>query len=182
MISAELEKSGLWKTISFFARTSERIHAKGLPKRLKISASNAHKQLKILEKEGILESQKIGNLLLYSPREIPLVFELKKLVFLLDSMPFFEKFAKDNKSVSSIALYGSMADGTFGRQSDIDLLVISQEKKLNFDALHRLEFKEKREVKAVIYSVGEWRKLTKEKNPFSESVAKRHLTLSGEFP
>lgn len=181
MIGAELQKSAFWGVLSFLASTNEEMHANGLAKRLKISASSAHGRLKSLEKDGIVESRAVGNIILYSLRNTPIVFELKKIVFLLHAVPFFEKFAGDNKAVGAMALYGSMADGTFDRHSDIDLLVISQEKKLNFEALERLEFKEKREVKAVVYSVGEWRKLAREKNPFFESVAKKHITVWGEL-
>ncbi len=180
MLSKEIEKHSTWKVIFFFVKEGESIHVKGLAKRLGISAGNAHKQLKLLEKEGVLEKQKIGNLDLYSLKETALVSEMKKLAFMLDSMPFFEKFAGQNKNISALAVYGSIAKGNFDKKSDIDLLVISQNKKLNFEFLEELELKHGREVNTTVYSIGEWRKLLGEKNSFAESVLRNNIILYGD--
>lgn len=180
MLLKEFEKASLWKVIGFFARTNLQIHIKGLAKKLGISASDAHRQLNVLEKNGFLEKQKIGNMVLYSLKEAdPLVLEFKRLVFLLDAMPFFQEFSKQNSQLVSLAVFGSIAKGVFDKKSDIDVLVISQDKKLDFSAFEELEFKLGMEVKPAVYTFGDWRNLANNKNPFVESILNNHILLSG---
>lgn len=180
MLSEVLEKNTLWKAIAFFIRHEEKIHVNGLSKKLKISPGTAHKQLKTLEKEGIIERQDVGNLTIYSLKENIVVNELKKLVFMMDSSLFFEKFIEQNKNVSTLALYGSIAKGRFDKKSDIDLLVISQDKKLNHEPLQELELEQGREVNTVVYTIGEWKKLLENKNNFAESVMQNNIILHGD--
>jgi len=119
----ELQKAALWKVLEYFALGNEPIHIKGLARKLGISPASAFKDLKILEKSGFLEAQKAGNSLIYSSKDLPLFLEFKRLVFLLYAMPFFEKFLKQNHEVLGLAVFGSIASGSFDKNSDIDLLI-----------------------------------------------------------
>lgn len=176
---AEWRKFAGWKVLEFFLQSDMEIHVKGLAKELQISSQTALKYLKLYEKEGLLNRKNIGNLTLYSLKENIFVFELKKTWFLLAAKPFFDSFAKDNLGINSLALYGSHAKGAFDQKSDVDLIVISQQKKLNFNALEKLELKQGKEVKAEVFSVGEWKKISNEKTPFWKEVVKHHLIIFG---
>jgi len=168
-----------WAILEFFLSGSLRIHANGLAKRLKISVSTAQHYLVGYEKQGILEKKKTANIILYSLRETPLALELKKAFFLSGFLPFAEQFNKQNPFVTTLALFGSHAKGTFDEKSDIDLIAISQEKKIMLDSLKGMEGKTGKEAKIQVFSLQEWRALVKKNDSFAIAVLKNNILLSG---
>ena len=91
---------------------------------------------------------------------------------------FLKRFVKKN-NIIGLVLYGSHASGTYDGKSDIDLLVISQQKKLKLDEVKNLERKTRKEVKIQVFSLGEWRDLKRKKDPFVEAVLLNHILLYG---
>lgn len=167
-----------WKVLEFFLKTEKEIHVKKLARELKISPQTASYYLKFYKKVGILKERKEANLLLYSLLDNVLTRQLK-IFYILDQIyPFILKFANKN-NLTSIALYGSHASGTYDKSSDIDLLIISQQKTLNLDELKNLERKIRKEVKIQVFSLGEWRNLKRKGNSFVESVLSKHILLYG---
>lgn len=168
-----------WAVLEFFLSGSRRIHANGLARLLKISVSTAQTYLSNYEKQGILEKQRTANLVLYSLRETPLALELKKAFFLSEILPFAEQFREQNPFLTTLALFGSHAKGTFDEKSDIDLIAISQEKKIRLDSLKRAEGKTGKETKIQLFSLPEWRSLVKKSDSFAIAVLKNNLLLFG---
>ena len=76
-------------------------------------------------------------------------------------------------------MYGSHASGTYDRKSDIDILVISQQRKLNLDEIKKLEKKIGREIKIHSFSIGDWMRLKRRSDNFVMSVLKNHILLCG---
>ena len=179
MIIEEWKKFKGWSVLEFFIRTNEKIHIKGLAKNLKISPRTAQVYLQFYEKNKILEKENIGNIILYRLTETPIVLEFKKLYLLMESMPHIEKFVEKNPDVNTIALYGSHASGRNDSKSDVDLLIISQTKKLDLVPIKDLEKKLLKEVKIQVFSIGEWKKLTTENDSFGLSVFRNHIILHG---
>ena len=134
MITEEWRKFRGWEVLEFFLREEGEIHVKGLANELKISPQTANYYLKFYKKAGVLKERKQGNLLLYSLLDNVLTRQLKIFYMLDIVLPFILKFAKENK-VTSLVLYGSHASGTYDKNSDIDLLIISQLKKLNLNEI-----------------------------------------------
>jgi len=178
MIIDEWKKFKGWVTLEYFLKTNKEIHVKGLARHLKISSQTANYYLKFYKKEGILKERQEGNLMLYSLTDNSLVRQLKIFYILNILSEFSKKFVKQNK-VTSILLYGSHASGTYDRNSDIDVLIISQSKKLNLDEVKRLERKTGKEVKIQVFSLGEWRNLKRKKDSFIQSVISKHVLLYG---
>ncbi len=168
-----------WKILEFFLRSPEKIHVKGLAKKLKISSGTSQKYLLEYEKQGILEKERTANVLSYSLKETPLTLELKKTFFISKIMHFIEKFQKDNPFVVSLVLYGSHAKGTFDKKSDIDLIAVSQEKKLKLNSIKKMEEKTLKEARMQIFTLTEWKKQSKES--FGLAVSKNNILLLGEL-
>lgn len=178
MISKEWKKFKGWLVLEFFLKTNKEVHIKELARRLKISPQTANYYLKFYKKENILEERKKGNLLLYSLLDNSLTRQLK-IFYILDVLSSFaKKFSVENK-ITSLVLYGSHASGTYDENSDIDLLVISQQKKFNLDEVKKIERKIKKEVKIVVLSLGEWRNLKRKKDKFAQSILLNHILLFG---
>jgi len=168
-----------WVVLEFFLKNDERIHVKGLSKNLKISPRTAQIYLQLYEKNKILKKEKVGNIILYSFNENTMVFELKRFYFMVNFLPLIDEFVEKNPEINIIALYGSHATGKDDRKSDIDLLVISQSKKLNLELVKKMENSFGKEVKIQIFSIGEWKNLLNKNDSFALSVLKNHILLYG---
>lgn len=168
-----------WVVLEFFLGSSRRIHANGLAKLLKISVSTAQHYLTEYEMQGILEKEETANLILYRLKESPLTMELKKAFFISAILPFAGHFKEQNPFVSTLALFGSHAKGTFDEKSDVDLIAISQEKKIMLDSLKGMERKTGKETKIQVFSLSEWRNLVKKNDSFAIAVLKNNILLSG---
>ncbi len=178
MIIDEWKKFKGWVTLEYFLKTNKEIHVKGLARQLKISPQTANYYLKFYKKEGILKERREGNLLLYSLTDNCLVKQLKIFYTLNILSEFSKKFVKKNK-ITSLVLYGSHASGSYDKSSDIDLVIISQLKKLNLDEIKALEKKIGKEVKIQVFSLGAWRNLKRKKDSFIRSVLSKHILLYG---
>jgi len=179
MMIEEWEKFKGWLTLEYFLQTNGKIHVRSLAKNLKISPRTAQFYLQLYEKSKILKKEKVGNIILYNLNENPLVFEFKKIYSLINFMPCIENFAEKNPEINIIALYGSHAIGKDDNKSDIDLLIISQTKKLNLEPMKELEKKSLKEVKVQIFSIGEWKNLVNKNDSFALSVLRNHIVLHG---
>jgi len=178
MITEEWRKFKGWEVLEFFLRSGKEIHVKGLAKELKISPQTANHYLKFYKKVGVLKEIKKGNLLLYSLLDNTLTRQLKVFYIVDIVFPFILKFAEENK-VTSVVLYGSHASGTYDRFSDIDLLVISQQKNLELVTLKNLERKTGKEVKIHVFTLGEWRNLKRKRDSFAQSVLSNYILIYG---
>lgn len=178
MIIEEWKKFKGWCVLEFFLRTGKEIYVKKLSRELRISPYTANYYLKFYKKARILEERREGNLLLYSLADNCLTRQLK-IFYILDFLyPFALKFCKEN-IVTSLALYGSHASGTYDNKSDIDLLVISQQKNLNLDEIKKLEKNTNKEAKVQVFTIGKWRNLKRKRDKFVLSVLKNHVLLCG---
>jgi hypothetical protein len=178
MITKEWRKFKGWGVLEFFLKTGKEIYVKEIARKLKISPQTANYYLKFYKQVGILKERKKGNLLLYSLIDNCLTRQLK-IFYILDVLyPLILKFYKEN-DIISVVLYGSHASGTYDRNSDIDLLIISQKKILNMDGIRRLEKKIGKEVKIHVFSLGEWRSLKRKKDSFVRSVLSNYILICG---
>ena len=179
MMLKEWRKFRGYRVLEFFIRTNERIHIKGLVRRLKISPRTAQMYLNLYEKEGLLERERLGNLSIYRLKTTPLTREIKKVYFLLHFFPEVKNIVKDNPDIITIALYGSHASGEYDQTSDIDLLILSQKKTLNLESVKNIERKMKKEVRIQVLSIGEWKTLLKKCDLFALSILRNHIILHG---
>jgi uncharacterized protein len=169
-----------WNILEYFLNGNSQTHIKGIARELRISSFTAQHYLALYEKEGVLEKEKIANTLSYRLKETSMTTELKKTYFISRLSGFIDSFRKENPLVSVLVLYGSHAKGTFDKKSDIDLLVISQEKKMNEKSIHALEKKTGKEAKAQVFSVTEWNRLKEKKDMFALSVKENNIILFGD--
>jgi uncharacterized protein len=82
--------------------------------------------------------------------------------------------------LDSIILYGSIARGSFGKESDIDLLLISNEKKLAekaYDIGYEVDIKNNTVTSILIYSPEEMRKNIELGSPFIRNVINEGKTI-----
>lgn len=134
-----------------------------------------HRELKQLERAGVLRTEREGNLRFYSVNiDYPLFEELKRIVAKTIGVEGSLREALSKIPGILIAfVYGSFAAGTQIERSDIDLFLVGQfdEDRLN-RRLRELEAHLSREINYVSMSEREFREEKKKKSHFLRTVLK----------
>ena len=143
-------KPGIEKILQVLYKKHQRFHLRSLARETNQYGQSITRYLKELEKEKILESKKEGNLKQFQLKNNKKVFAIKALFDIerFEKLPFEKKEAISSyiKTLPEkpvfIILFGSTAKGTFTKESDIDLLIITNKKiqtteaEKEADALH----------------------------------------------
>jgi predicted nucleotidyltransferase len=156
-------------------------YGRELAKRTSLSQKAMALSLKELEEKGILKSKTKGNIKNYSLnlknrnlKDIIIQIEIfKKLEFLKKHRFLKEIFNGDNRIVG---IFGSYAKGTETKNSDIDLFIIGEELKQDYDKKGELF---DLEISIKYFRKKEFKKLLREKNNLVKEIVKNHVLISG---
>jgi len=165
----------------FFINPQESLYVNELSRKFDFDKRNLIKKIKELEKEGILRSQRRGNLKLYSiNKSYPLYEEYRKII--LKTVGFEDKIKKIVEEIDGIKkayIYGSYVNNKMDVHSDIDLLVIGDhdivllQRKLN-----KLQKEMDREINTVNMDEREFKKRIKSRDHFIVEILKRrHIKI-----
>jgi predicted nucleotidyltransferase len=122
--------------LRLFYTERTKLHLRDIAKRTKLNENSAYRFLNVLEKEKILKSEKQGNLKLFSLRKNKQIYAI--LAF-FDVEKYQRLFHLRKTAISAYMkylpkqpvfaiLFGSTAKETYRKDSDIDILLISNEK------------------------------------------------------
>jgi predicted nucleotidyltransferase len=168
----------------YFTNAEQGYYLRELERILDIPVSMIRRELVNLEKTGMYISKKRGNqTYYYLNKNYPLFDELRSIVAkTIGVQGLIKKSLKNLKHVDVAFIYGSFARNEAKASSDIDLLIIGNvdDRKMN-SKIHQLEDKLKREINYTIYSMDEFKKKKKSKNPFIMDVMENpKIFLIGE--
>jgi len=130
-------KTGYWKIMQLFYKDkSKKMHLRKIARETKLHEPSTTQFLRRLEKEQILKSEKDGNLKKYSIKQSKRTFLLFELFDInrFEALPSLKKNAikiyieKLPEKPVLIILFGSTAKGTHKENSDIDILIITNNK------------------------------------------------------
>ena len=163
-------RSGVTKKILryFYLHDQEELYVNELVRKLGADKRNLVKKLHDLEDEGILKSQTLGNLRLYSiNRAYPLYKEYEKIVRKTAGLEKeVESILRSVKGVSEAYIFGSYVQGKMDRHSDIDLLVVGSHSSLSLQRkLIQLQKEIDREINVVDMDRREYRKKLNDNDP-----------------
>lgn len=151
--------------LQLFIREPEKeFHVRQISKIVKKSPTTISKYLKNLEKQGILESEKKLNHLLFKANLNNERFKQIKLNYNLVTIKesgIIEYLEKELNSPKAIILFGSFAKAENNKKSDVDILIISELKK--HLSLEKFEKKIGNNIQIFIHSESEIEKI-KQKN------------------
>ena len=165
-----------------FLNPKESLYVNELVRKLELDKRNLVKKIRELENEGLLKSQKRGNLKLYSiNRDYPLYEEYNKII--LKTVGFEDRLRRILEGIEGIKeayLYGSYAQNSMDVHSDIDLLVIGNQDILMLQRkLNKLQKEIDREINIVNMDGQEFKKRLKNKDPFiSEIFKNKHIKVN----
>jgi len=150
----------------------------GIARELNLSPGSIKRYVDILVKDDLAEIKKTGNI--HQPQlkyDHALVKEMKKTYSLL---LLFESGVQDiADNITSTALYGSFASGTYDEKSDIDILIITDNKELNSGIISEIEKNFNRELQATIIPYYKWETMKAKNHDFATSILKNHILLTG---
>ena len=166
----------------FFNNPYEQIHLRGLSRKTKTSIYSTKTIVDELVKQNILVEHRWGNQRSLKPNmenrfflQLKIAFSIKKIQdsnlikILEDKIP----------AVSSITLYGSTAEGKDDYKSDIDLLIIGQDKKIDISIYEK---KVNKEINLLIMKWSDWREHASKDKPFYREIVKNGIVLYGNIP
>ena len=152
----------------FLSNPMQEYHEREVVRRSRVSKGSANKMLRLLAALGLLTRERKGRMVFYTlnPKEATVrqfkilanVFALKKLTNRL----------KENSR--KVILFGSCAQGTDVKDSDIDLFVLASAKDSVRTSISEYNRSSKRKIAPIIVDANEFVKLKREDKPLYENV------------
>ncbi len=157
------------KVLEFFSANSmKEFHEREIVRTAEISKGSANKILRHLAGLELLLREKKGRMVFYRLNAgSPFVRQLK----ILGNLWTLREFVEENKErTKRIILFGSCAEGTDVRESDIDVFMLADEKKAVKESVSRFNRKSGRKISPIILDVGEFTKMKREDKPLYERI------------
>jgi len=143
------------------------------------------RELGYLEKAGLLESRREGNLKYFEVvKEFPFYPELKKIIYSTIGLgDYLRGRLKDSESIELAFIYGSVAKNQERERSDIDLFVVGQ---IEEEKLHKLvsdiEKEIGREINYTLMAKKEFDQRTERGEPFIKRIEREEkIVLKGNL-
>jgi hypothetical protein len=147
-----------------------RYHGREVVRRTGVSVGGANQMLRSFADFGLLSREKQGRMLFYMANmDNPVVRQFKILftLFQLDDL------IRQAKSFSDrIILFGSSGEGTDVKESDIDLLLLTNEKPQLADVVHKFNVKSQRRIAPVILDAQGFSKLRREDSALFDRISR----------
>lgn len=154
----------------FFTNPMEEFHEREVMRKSSVSKGSANNILRQLAKLDFLIREERGRMVFYKldmknavVKQFKILYNMWKLKRLVDEI---------KQSSKKIILFGSCAEGTDVEESDIDLLVIAEEKRFIKESISNFNKKNKRKISPIIVDFNEFIKLRKEDRPFYEGISR----------
>ena len=157
------------RILTFLARNPDnQFYLREIAKNLDKSVGGAHKTLKSLHEMGFVTGNKSGKNLYYQINQMnPSIKNFKIFMTINELTPLINKL---NDISEKIILFGSCATGEDTSKSDIDLLVLTNDKDAVNKYLHNNKFE--RKIQAVVVNAAEFIKLKEQDKAFYQEIKK----------
>jgi predicted nucleotidyltransferase len=157
----------------YFINPRARHHLRDLAERLGVDPSNLSKELRRLERDGLVESEVIGRQKYFQlNRDYPLYAEVRGIVAkTIGAVPLLARSMKSVAGVQEAYLYGSFARNQQDAASDMDILVIGAPKATALaQAIETLERRFGRDINYTTMTRREFQSRRARKDAFLEEV------------
>lgn len=145
---------------------------------LSISPGTILRYIRGMEESGLVVLKPAGTAhLIRLNADSPLARPLKASTILLGLWDI--GISRIAPNAISVALYGSMASGTFDEKSDMDILVLGTEADVDRDRLILIEKKTGHTIQLTVLPWARFETLKEKHDPFIESVLAKHVLIQG---
>ncbi len=172
----------LLKTASFFIEHPyKEIYLREFGKKLKISVFAAKKYLDMLLKEQFIKEERKANLRYFKANVGSLFYKYEKIAFAMRKLQKAElvEYIISKANASSIVLFGSVAKGENEEKSDIDIVIIGNNKLINFE---EVEKKIGAKINEHRFKWNEWKQTSEKNKAFYYDVISYGIPIYGELP
>lgn len=159
----------LSKVLDLFASNPlQEHHEREVMRLADVSKGSANRMLRELSERGFLTLRKRGRMVFYKlDLDNPSTRQFKILANVYSLNELVEKL---KGAARRVVLFGSCAQGTDVKESDIDLLVITDDKDIVRKEINRFNTKEKRRVVPIIVDANGFAKLKREDRPLYDNI------------
>ena len=173
-----------WKVLRYFCLyPSSELYVNRVAFELGLSTGMCSIVLRDLERIGVMSRRELGRAHYYRLVDNYMTRALKRYIglTLIEKSGLVQRIIEEMPDVNSISLYGSFARGDFIEESDIDILIIGNNRSnINFDDVVS---EVGHEISVETFSVGKWLRLKEDGDPFYMEVMMNHIVLYGaELP
>lgn len=162
----------------FLSYPTKEIYLNELAKKLNVSSGSIKNYCDLFRKKGLINREIKGNTHLFSTNNDKFFVRETKRAY--TSLLLMEMNIEDiANNVVSIAVYGSHASGNYDENSDIDILIIGEEKNVNRDRIIKIMDKIGKEIQLNVFSTIQWEKMKGKNDPFVRSVLTNHILVKG---
>ena len=162
------------KLMTLFLMSADReLHVREIARLIDENINATRRELANLEDIGLLQSKKRGNLKQYRVNtSMPLYKELTAIVLKTEGVAkILKDHLSDLGSINLAFIYGSFAQFTAHRESDIDVFIVgSLDEKVLISCLHRLEKQLSREINYILFTPEEYKERVQKHDPFVSNV------------
>lgn len=185
----KMNKTSL-KIIELFLIERKECYLREIAKKTNKSTSTTSRQLNLLKNDGILNEKRVGKELFYSLNlKNNSALKLCELVEIQKLESFYKRNSemkiiledflnkiKDENLVSA-AVFGSVANESYAKDSDIDLILITNKRKEFTEEIRNIHAEYGRDLSIVSMTKKEFRE--KKSEPLVREVIRNHLILYG---
>ena len=162
----------------FLQHPTEETYLKELAKILKISPRSVKIYCDQFEKDGIITRKIKGNLHLFTTNNEDFRVREFKRAYIANLLAEHQ-IDTIAENAPSVALYGSHASGTYDEKSDIDLLIIGEEKQIQREQIIHIMHSIGKEIQLTIIPMIKWEKMKKTKDIFAQNILNNHMHIKG---
>ncbi|MBM4401277.1 MAG: hypothetical protein FJ045_04930 [Crenarchaeota archaeon] len=163
------------QVLEFFLENSlNEYHEREIVRRTGVSKGSAGKNLKLLTSLGFLTREEKGRLAIYRLKQNEATVKQFKVLLNVFTLKPLTDTLKDNSK--RIVLFGSCAQGLDTKESDIDLLVVTDKKEAAGKVISDFNKKSQRRVAPITVNMNEYISLKRNDKPLYENI-ERGITL-----
>lgn len=172
----------MFEKMNLFSKTSTKIlmflsrhpyaefYEREISRKAGVSAGAANQTLRLFWRSGIVQREKRGRMYFCKLNiESPLVRQFKVLFNIIELSGLIDEIRGLSKKV---VLFGSAAEGRDTAESDIDLLILTDEKERVRKKLTKIEKTLDRKISSIIANYNELLKLKKENKALTKNIDK----------
>ena len=161
--------------------SEESLSLRDIASRLRCSVGKVHQAIKLFKQNGLVKTEKIKNRLIIKPdRNNPIYQKIKALINI--SKIINSKTYKRINKIGIIGIYGSYAHGSDDKESDVDLLILTDRKELELrEMIRELEKELSKKINPLILTRQKLNNLERENKEFYIRLKLTTTILNGDI-
>ncbi|MGI0047058.1 MAG: nucleotidyltransferase domain-containing protein [Nitrosotalea sp.] len=152
----------------FLSDPMQEYHEREVARKARVSSGSANKLLRLMASSKMLKSQRRGRMVLY---RLDLDSPTAKQFKILANVNSLEGLLSKLKAISKrVVLFGSCSQGTDVKESDIDMMILTDESVTARKEITRFNSRAKRRIASIIVDANEFARLRRNDTPLYDNI------------